>query len=90
MAKSSLSCCCDSLSTDPDDYESVVSVALVFFEAEPVGAERCTDVMITDDSDVVEPDQSFYVSLATSDPVYIIPTPQAPVIIVDNDCESTI
>lgn len=65
-----------------------MGVTLEFLEAEPVGTATCTDVMITDDSDVVEPDQSFFVSLVTSDPVYITPTPQAQVVIVDNDCKS--
>lgn len=66
---------------------SVVGVALVFYEDDPVGTESCTEVMIVDDIDVIEPDQSFFVSLMSSDPVYITPTPQAEVVISDNDSE---
>ena len=41
-----------------------------------------------EDDDVVEPDQSFFVSLTSSDPVYITPTSQAEVVIVnDDDCK---
>lgn len=70
----------------PGDYTSVVNYPLVFFTGDPVGSEQCVNITIIDDL-VVEPDQSFSVSLTSSDPVYFTPTSQASVVIADNDCE---
>ena len=51
----------------------------------PLNSERCVDITILDD-DVIEADQSFDVSLSTSDPVFLTPIEQATVIIAtDND-----
>ena len=59
----------------------------MFFVGSSVGTRRCSSVTIVDESEVVEPDQIFFVSLSTSDPVYITPTQQSLVVIIDNDRE---
>lgn len=58
----------------------------LYFEAEsPLNSVCCVNVTIIDD-DVVEPDQTFEVSLMTYDPVLITPTANANVTIAtDND-----
>lgn len=56
------------------------------FEAgSPLNSVACVNVTIIDDS-VIEPDQSFIVSLSTMDPVLLAPISSAVVIIAtDND-----
>ena len=76
----------DGTAVAPGDYTSIVNYPLTFSAGSPVGISKCAYINITDDL-VVEPDQYFSVSLASTDPVYINPTSLAQVIIADNDCE---
>ena len=71
----------------PDDYVSVLNYPLVFMAGDPLNTAVCFNVTIVDDIDVVEPDQSFIVSLTTEDPVYLTPYVDSSVTIEDNDSE---
>lgn len=65
----------------------LTNVPLYYGAGSPLNSERCVDITIIDD-DFIEPDQSFEVSLSTSDPVFLTPIDQADVIIAtDNDSE---
>ena len=64
---------------------ALTNVPLYFGAGSPLNSERCVDITILDD-DVIEGDQSFEVSLSTSDPVFLTPIDQAVVnIATDND-----
>ena len=73
--------CC----TAPGDY-TAVGEDLIFTAANVVGSTVCTNVTIIDD-EVLEGDQSFSLSLSSTDPV-MFGTDEATVTIVDNDSES--
>ena len=73
------------MSSDVDDYLAVSSYPLVFMSGDPLNTLRCLNVSIVNDDDVIEPDQSFFVSLTSSDPVYIAPFAESAVTIQDND-----
>ena len=70
-----------------DDYDPVSSYPLVFMSGDPLNTAVCVNITIVDDVDVVEPDQSFIISLTTSDPVYLTPYADSSVTIQDNDSE---
>ena len=76
----------DDTALSPGDYTALANFPLTFYSGDPMGTSRCTNVTIIDD-DIIEPDQSFSVLLSSTDPVYITPTSQAQVVIIDNDCE---
>ena len=70
--------------TTGNDYTTLTST-LYYGAGSPLNSKRCVNISIIDD-DVIEPDQSFAVSLATSDPVFLTPIDEATVIIAtDND-----
>lgn len=76
----------DGTALSPGDYTALANSPLVFNSGDPVGTSRCANVTIIDD-EIIEPEQSFLALLTSSDPVYIAPTQQAQVTIIDNDCE---
>ena len=79
----------DSLSLSPyaagNDYVALTDFPLYYGAGSPLNSERCVNIIIIND-DVIEPDQSFAVSLSTDDPVFLTPIDQAVVTIeTDND-----
>ena len=68
------------LSAD-EDYEPLTSYPLLF---SPGVSMACVVISIVDEF-VVEPDQSFIVSLGSSDPVISTPIAAASVTVEDND-----
>ena len=72
------------LSTAAEDYVTLTA-SLSYEPGSPLNSRRCVNITIIDD-DVVEPDQSFAVSLVTMDPVFLTPYDKAIVTIAtDND-----
>ena len=64
---------------------ALTNVPLYYGAGSPLNSERCVNIIIIDD-DVIEDNQSFEVSLSTSDPVFLTPIDQALVTIAtDND-----
>ena len=71
-------------STAAEDYVSLTA-SLTYESGSPLNSRRCANITIIDD-DVIEPDQSFAVSLVTVDPVFLTPFDKAIVTIAtDND-----
>ena len=66
--------------TDGEDYDAV-SVELVF---NATVSRSCGEIPITDDP-LVEPPESFNVTISTGDPPVILDPPTSIVTIVDND-----
>ena len=71
--------------TDGEDYDAV-SVELVF---NATVSRSCAEIPITDDP-LVEPPESFNVTIITDDPPVIIDPPTSIVTIVDNDSKLTV
>ena len=72
------------LATEPDDYTAITDMELTFTADDVINTALCVNVTIVDDS-IVEPEQSFTVSLTSNDPVQFVPVQQANVVIMDND-----
>lgn len=71
--------------TAGSDYSPLVNSPLYFEAGSPLNSVRCVNITVIDD-DIVEPDQTFDVSLSTMDPVYLTPISNAIVVIAtDND-----
>ena len=68
--------------TAPGDYTTLVT-ELTFTADDGIGSVQCVNVTIIDD-EILEPDQSFTVSLSSSDPV-VFGIDQASIVIGDND-----
>ena len=72
------------------DYNPLSNFMLYFEAGSPLNSVVCANVTIIDDI-IIEPDQSFAVSLSTMDPVFLTPISSAVVIIAtDNDSKSVL
>ena len=79
-----------SSTVEGNDFIDLIDATLTFMPGDDIGTMVCENVTIVNDMDTVEPDQTFTVSLNSSDPVVIAPTAEATVTIVDDDSEKKI
>ena len=68
------------------DFSQLEDTPLVFPIGTPIGDMQCVTVNISDD-DLVEDDETFTLSLTSSDAVFLFPNSSKEVTIVNNDCK---